>query len=114
MLLNAAITTTEAKLLWGIPGWLPEEIGIIIDEQGQFFCYEGDEINMHIQRGIHKIKVYSLMGLVADVDSGQHQKSHLVSLVNGKNAPIFTLAALTSISCPLSANEAGCEQLASL
>lgn len=81
-MLNAAIASPEAKQLWGTPGWLPDEIGIIID-QGQFFCYEGEDLKLHLQRGIHNVTVYSLIGICADIDSGQHQKSHLVSLVNG-------------------------------
>lgn len=83
LMLNAAITTPDAKQLWSTPGWLPEEIGVIVD-QGQFFCYQGDDLKLHLQRGVHNMVVYSLVGLAADIDSGQHQKSHLVSLVNGK------------------------------
>jgi len=86
-MLNAAITP-EAKQHWGTPGWLPNEIGIIV-EQGQFFCYEGEDLKLHLQRGTHTTTVYSLIGITADVDSGQHQKSHLVSLVNGKQSLYF-------------------------
>jgi PAB-dependent poly(A)-specific ribonuclease subunit 2 len=82
-MLNASITTADAKQYWATPGWLPEEIGVIVD-QGQFFCYQGEDLKLHLQRGIHNITVYSLIGLAADIDSGQHQKSHLVSLVNGQ------------------------------
>ena len=82
-MLNAAINDNmEAKQLWSIPGWLPEEIGVIV-EQGQFFCYQGEDLKLHLQRAMHNITVYSLIGLAADIDSGQHQKPHLVSLVNG-------------------------------
>jgi PAB-dependent poly(A)-specific ribonuclease subunit 2 len=81
-MLNAAITSPEAKQFWSTPGWLPEEIGLIVD-QGQFFCFQGDDLKLHLQRGFHRMMVYSLVGLVADIDSGQHQKTHLVSLVNG-------------------------------
>src|SRR5437870_1971294 len=81
LMLNAAIVSPEAKNLWNTPGWLPSEIGVIV-QQGQFFCYEGEDLKLHLQRGIHNITVYSLIGFAADVDSGQHQKSHLVSLVN--------------------------------
>jgi PAB-dependent poly(A)-specific ribonuclease subunit 2 len=84
-MLNAAITTHEAKHLWATPGWLPEEIGVIVD-QGQFFCYQGEDLKLHLQRGMHNITVYSLIGLSADVETGPHQKSHLVSLVNGWSA----------------------------
>lgn len=86
-MLNAAINSPEAKQFWTIPGWLPEEIGIIID-QGQVYCYHGDDLKLHIQRGIHNITVYSLIGFAANVTSGQQQKTHLVSLVNGKRSTI--------------------------
>ena len=82
-MLNAAVNTYEAKQLWAIPGWLPEEIGIII-EGGQFFCYEGEDLKLHIQRGIHYITVYQLVGLVADIRSEESQASHMVSLINGE------------------------------
>lgn len=82
MLLNAAVKSPEAKHLWGTPGWLPDEIGVIV-EHGQFYCFEGEDLKLHLERGTHNVIVYSLTGLVCDVDSGQHQKSHLVSLING-------------------------------
>ncbi|KAL2069699.1 hypothetical protein VTL71DRAFT_14378 [Oculimacula yallundae] len=81
LMLNAAVNSPEAKQFWAIPGWLPEEIGIIID-QGQFFCYQGDDLKLHIQRGMHNITVYSLVGVAAEIMSGVNQKAHLVSLVN--------------------------------
>lgn len=89
-MLNAAINNPEAKQLWSTPGWLPDEIGVIV-EQGQFFCYEGEDLKLHLQRGMHSITVYSLVGIAADVESGQHQKSHLVSLVNGKQFLSFLI-----------------------
>jgi hypothetical protein len=81
-MLNAAINSPEAKQFWTIPGWLPEEIGIIMD-QGQIYCYQGDDLKLHIQRGIHNITVYSLIGLAATIPNGL-LRTHLVSLVNGK------------------------------
>jgi PAB-dependent poly(A)-specific ribonuclease subunit 2 len=83
LMLNAAINSPEAKQFWTIPGWLPEEIGIIID-QGQIYCYQGDDLKLHIQRGIHNITVYSLIGVAASI-AGTVLKSHLVSLVNGED-----------------------------
>ncbi|KAI9054308.1 hypothetical protein LZ554_001476 [Drepanopeziza brunnea f. sp. 'monogermtubi'] len=82
LMLNAAVNSPEAKQFWAIPGWLPEEIGIIIDPQGQLFCYQGDDLKLHIQRGIHSIAVYSLVGVATEITSGLNQKPHLVSLVN--------------------------------
>jgi len=80
-MINAAITNSEAKQIWATPNWLPQEIGIIVD-QGQFFCYEGQDLKLHVQRGVFNIRVYSLIGIVADINSGEHQKPHLVSLVD--------------------------------
>jgi PAB-dependent poly(A)-specific ribonuclease subunit 2 len=82
MMLNTAVTSQDHRMLWSTPGWLPEEIGIIV-EQGQFFCYEGEDLKLHLQRGIHNITVYSLVGMAINIDSGQVQKPHLVAMVNG-------------------------------
>ncbi|KAL7810030.1 ubiquitin carboxyl-terminal hydrolase domain-containing protein [Trichoderma aethiopicum] len=81
LMLNTAITTADHRALWSTPGWLPEEIGIIV-EQGQFFCYEGEDLKLHLQRGIHNITVYSLIGMAINIESGQAQKPHLVAMVN--------------------------------
>lgn len=84
--INAAVAKHEHRLLWATPGWLPEEIGIIV-EQGQFFCYEGEDLKLHLQRGIHNITVYSLVGVVVNVESNdQAHKSHLVGMVNVSHA----------------------------
>lgn len=102
-MLNAVVNSPESKQFWMSPGCLPEEIGIIID-QGQAYCFEGEDIKTHIQRGLHNITVYSLMGLIADIDSGQHQKSHLVSLVNG-DYPYLDLNANTKNTQSLTLNQ---------
>ncbi|EEU47284.1 uncharacterized protein NECHADRAFT_91728 [Fusarium vanettenii 77-13-4] len=85
LMLNTAITNSDHRILWSTPGWLPEEIGIIV-EHGQFFCYEGEDLKLHLQRGIHNITVYSLIGMAINIESGQTQKSHLVSMVNVAHA----------------------------
>lgn len=82
LMINAAVHSSDAKQLWAKSRWVPHEVGIIVD-QGQFFCYEGQDLNIHLQRGVFKIAVYELIGVVADINSGEHQKSHLVSLING-------------------------------
>jgi len=41
---------------------LPQEIGIIV-EQGQFFCYEGQDLKLHLQRGVYNIMYTSLSAL---------------------------------------------------
>jgi PAB-dependent poly(A)-specific ribonuclease subunit 2 len=82
LILNTAAHTADAKQLWSKPKWLPQEIGIVVD-QGQFFCYEGQDLNFHLRRGAFNIMVYELVGMVADINSGESQKSHLVSMING-------------------------------
>ncbi|KAK0628889.1 ubiquitin carboxyl-terminal hydrolase-domain-containing protein [Bombardia bombarda] len=79
--LNAAVMMMEHRKLWATPGWLPEEIGIIVD-QGRFFCYEGQDLKLHLQRGIHNITVYSLVGLVVNIEGSTPNKPHLVSMIN--------------------------------
>ncbi|KAM3532507.1 hypothetical protein MY4038_003985 [Beauveria bassiana] len=80
-----AINSPEHRMLWSTPGWLPEEIGIIVD-QGQFFCYEGEDLKLHLQRGMHNITVYSLIGMAINIENGQTQKPHLVSMINVAHA----------------------------
>ncbi|KAK5167002.1 poly(A)-specific ribonuclease [Saxophila tyrrhenica] len=81
LLINAAIHTPEAKSLWSTPGFLPREIGIIVHDD-QFFCYEGQDLQLHLQRRIYDITVYELTGIIADVSMTESQQSHLVSVVN--------------------------------
>ena len=81
--INAAVSSPEHRRFWSTPGWLPEEIGIIVDG-GQFFCYEDEALRFHLQRGAHNIAVYSLTGMVVNIDSGQPQNGHLVAMVNGE------------------------------
>jgi len=87
MMLTTAVQTAEHRRLWATPGWLPEEIGVIVD-QGQFFCYEGEDLKLHLQRGIHSIVVYSLIGMAINIEMDESQKppkSHLVAAINGNN-----------------------------
>ena len=83
LMINAALKTAESKQYWAIPGWLPDTIGVIVDN-GKFFCFEGEDLRLHLQRGMHVVTVYDLVGFVADINSGENQRSHLVSMINGK------------------------------
>lgn len=82
LVLNTLINSPEHRQYWSTPGFLPEEIGVIVDH-GQFFCYEGEDLKLHLQRGIHNIAVYSLVGMAVNIDPGPGQKPHLVAMVNG-------------------------------
>ncbi|KAM7195211.1 PAB-dependent poly(A)-specific ribonuclease subunit PAN2 [Naviculisporaceae sp. PSN 640] len=81
--LNAAINSPEARRLWATPGWLPQEIGIIIDGQ-QVFCYEGNELEFMNNRTEWKgkIAVYSLVGVVVNIEEAPPLKHHLAALIN--------------------------------
>lgn len=83
MILNSAITTADQRRFWCTPGFLPEEVGIIVD-RGQVFCSEGNELKMLLQQGRHNITVYSLMGMALNIDGGHGNKPHLVSMIDGK------------------------------
>jgi PAB-dependent poly(A)-specific ribonuclease subunit 2 len=97
LMLNTAINNPEHRARWATPGWLPEEIGIIV-EQGQFFCYEGEDLKLHLQRGIHDITVYSLIGMAINIDGGQTQKPHLVAMINSKLQPMINDSPLLTTS----------------
>ncbi|CEJ90977.1 Putative Exonuclease-like protein [[Torrubiella] hemipterigena] len=85
LVFNTAITNPDIRVLWATPGWLPDEIGIIV-EQGQFFCYEGEDLRLHLQRAAHKITVYSLVGMAVNIENVQPQGSHLVAMVDVAHA----------------------------
>lgn len=82
LVINANVQNSESKQLWSTPSWLPQEIGVIIGDR-QFYCYEGQDMELHLRRKMHNIQVYELVGVVADINSGENQKPHLVSMVNG-------------------------------
>jgi PAB-dependent poly(A)-specific ribonuclease subunit 2 len=81
LLLNTALNNPAYRQLWAISGWLPEEIGILIDG-GQVQCFEGDELKSRLQSGTPGLAVYELVGFVAEIDIIEHQKPHLVSFIN--------------------------------
>jgi hypothetical protein len=111
--INTAISSQEHRRLWATPGWLPEEIGIIVD-QGQFFCFEGEDLKLHLQRGMHNITVYSLIGMVVNIESSSPQKTHLVSVINGKSDffRCWGFDVLTIDSCTRGCSTVGGEQVA--
>lgn len=82
--LLAGMPAEEYRKLWASPGWLPEEIGVII-KYGQFFCYEGEELKYQLQRGYHDMAVYSLTGVATNIETGQMSRPHhLVAMANGE------------------------------
>lgn len=81
LMINAALSNPVHRQLWATPGWLPEEIGIMINA-GQVLCFEGEELRARLRNNAQGIVVYELVGLVAEIDIVEHQKPHLVSFIN--------------------------------
>ncbi|KAI1000322.1 PAN2-PAN3 deadenylation complex catalytic subunit [Podosphaera aphanis] len=84
LMLDVGTVSSDVKYLWATPGWIPEEIGIFIDD-GHLFCVEGDNLKINLERGLHKTTVYSLVGIAAEIasESGPNtQNCHLVSMIN--------------------------------
>lgn len=81
LVLNAALTNPICRRLWAVPGWLPDTVGIII-ENGQIMCFEGDDLRLRMQNNTPNLLIYDLVGLVAEIDVPEHQKAHLVSFIN--------------------------------
>jgi PAB-dependent poly(A)-specific ribonuclease subunit 2 len=93
-MLNADIQTTDARQIWASSNWLPHEIGVIVDK-GQFFCYQDQDLKLHVQRGVFPVQIYELVGVVAEIIDSENKKPHLVSLVNGKSFLYSLLQNLT-------------------
>lgn len=81
LILNTGHTTPYFRQLWANPSWLPEELGIVIDN-GQLHCFEGDALQSQVQSRAPGLIVYQLVGLVAEINITEHQKPHLVSFIN--------------------------------
>ena len=96
MVINAKVENNEGRALWSTPNWLPQEIGIICGN-GQFFCYEGQDLEVHVRRKVHQIMVYELVGVVADVSSAENQKSHLVGMVNGTSSHHYVYVSVLTV-----------------
>ncbi|OJJ45508.1 hypothetical protein ASPZODRAFT_134188 [Penicilliopsis zonata CBS 506.65] len=82
LILNTLLNSPVYRRLWAVPGWLPEEVGILI-ENGQVVCFEGDDLKMRVQsNNTPGLLVYELVGFVCEIDIPEHQKPHLVSFIN--------------------------------
>ena len=81
LMLNTALTNPAMQSLWENPGWLPTEIGIMMQNRG-IYVFEGTELQTQLRNKSSSIIVYELVGFVADIDTTERQQPHLVSLVN--------------------------------
>ncbi|KMQ44590.1 PAB-dependent poly(A)-specific ribonuclease subunit pan2 [Trichophyton rubrum] len=81
LMINAAINNPVCRQFWSIPGWLPEEVGIITDGK-QMRCFEGAELQAQKREKTPNLLVYQLVGLVAEIDVVEQKKPHLVSFID--------------------------------
>lgn len=81
LMLNAAVNSEAGRSFWSQRNVLPEEIGVIV-HNGRFFCFDGPDLQHHLQRGQYKVEVYKLVGVVAEAKTGENEKSHLVASIN--------------------------------
>jgi PAB-dependent poly(A)-specific ribonuclease subunit 2 len=81
LMINAAINNPSSRQLWSMPGWLPEQIGIVIDGN-QVLCFEGEELRNRQANDTQGLIVYDLVGLVTEIDIAEQKKPHLVSFIN--------------------------------
>lgn len=81
LMLNTAIINPTMNSLWENPGWLPSEVGVVMQNRG-ILVFEGAELQAQLRNKSSSIIVYELVGFVADIDTTERQQPHLVSLVN--------------------------------
>ena len=83
LFLNATATPSlDAKQFWSSNAFLPEEIGIIMQED-QFFCYQGDELH-RLVKNEQRVELYELVGFVAEIRVEEERNAHLAAIINGQ------------------------------
>lgn len=101
LILNTCVeSNAESRRLLATPEWLPTEMAIIPHGRS-FLCLEGEGLQeLRRTRPDLENQVYELVGLVADINSGEKQKSHLVSLINGRFLEAdISLELIFDVSC---------------
>ncbi|KIV95116.1 hypothetical protein PV10_02805 [Exophiala mesophila] len=82
LMLNSALGThPNMRGLWENPGFLPNEIGIIIQDRN-VYCFEGADLQLHLRNKSPNLMVYELVGFVAEIDASERHQPHLVSMIN--------------------------------
>ncbi|KAK4943503.1 poly(A)-specific ribonuclease [Elasticomyces elasticus] len=82
LMINAALGgNATMRALWETPGWLPSEVGIIVQDRN-VYCFEGSDLALHLRNKSPNLVVYELVGFVAEIDASERHQPHLVSMVN--------------------------------
>lgn len=81
LMLNVALATPALRTLWETPGWLPSEVGIIVQDRN-VYVFEGSDLALHLRNKSPNLVVYELVGFVAEIDTSERHQPHLVSMIN--------------------------------
>lgn len=79
-------STCHAKDYWSTPGWLPDEIGLTLNNK-LLNVWQGEDLRRVTKRSNDQaeLRVYELVGFVAEVKE-EETKKHMVSIINGGSA----------------------------
>jgi PAB-dependent poly(A)-specific ribonuclease subunit 2 len=77
--------STLSKDYWSTPGWLPDEIGLTLNNK-LLNVWQGEDLKKVAKRSNDQadLRIYELVGFVAEVKDEDERKKHMVSFVNGK------------------------------
>ena len=81
MVINAAAPNPRLRHIWAAKGFLPKEIGILIMGDSMHIV-EGFELEARKQENPSRVKVFELVGYVAEVKVADQDRPHLVSIID--------------------------------
>ena len=82
LMINAALGHNSAmRALWETSGWLPSEIGLIVQDRN-LYVFEGSDLALHVRNKSPGLMIYELVGFVAEIDTSERHQPHLVGMVN--------------------------------
>jgi hypothetical protein len=89
--------STISKDYWSTPGWLPDEIGLTLNNK-LLNVWQGEDLKKVAKRSNDQadLKIYELVGFVAEVKDEDERKKHMVAFVNGKGMTYRQGEALTN------------------
>ncbi|PUU76126.1 ubiquitin carboxyl-terminal hydrolase-domain-containing protein [Tuber borchii] len=83
MMFNATTnekSQTYIREHWSTPGWLPDEIGVLV-ANGQLSVYQGEDLKIMKER-CENLVIFDLVGFVAEIKPEEKRNTHLISFVN--------------------------------
>ncbi|KAL9623606.1 MAG: hypothetical protein Q9160_002062 [Pyrenula sp. 1 TL-2023] len=81
LMINASLPNPKTRHIWALPNFLPPEIGILL--QGDTLqILEGPDLLARQRSNTRNLVTYELVGYVAEVSGSDHDRPHLVSVIN--------------------------------